>query len=390
MTELPPAPPRGFPPEEFARRLERAQRYLRRDGLSALLVASPQQVRYFTGFDTQFWESPTRPWYTIVPAGGPPIAVIPEIGAAGMRATWVSDIRTWPAPNPEDDGVSLLAAAIREVAGSGGQVGAELGREFHLRMPIADLHEVSRRAGVEFVDGTGVIRSSRHVKSELEIDKIRHACRIASSAYAGVPALFAAGDTERSLVQKLRADLVRRGADSSPYLIGVAGRDGYDNIIMGPTERRLEPGDVLTIDTGTLWDAYFCDFNRNWAVGPPAEAVRSAYRTVWLATEAGLRAARPGARARDVWRAMAEAMQSGESLGGVGRLGHGLGLQLTEPPSNHPGDDTLLEPGTVLTLEPGFEFAPGRLMVHEEDIVIREEGLELLTERAPEELPVLS
>ncbi|HVD00045.1 MAG TPA: Xaa-Pro peptidase family protein, partial [Candidatus Dormibacteraeota bacterium] len=330
-----------------------------------------------------------RPWYTVVPRDGLPIAVIPEIGEPGMRATWIRDIRTWPAPDPEDDGVSLLASTLQEVVGTGARVGAELGREYHLRMPIADLQEVARRAGVEMADGTGVIRSCRHVKSELEIDKVRQACRIASQAYAALPGLFSPSDTERSLVQKLRADLIRRGADTSPYLIGVAGQGGYDNIIMGPTDRQLQDGDVLTIDTGTLWDAYFCDFNRNWAVGHADDAVQRAYRNVWQATEAGLRAARPGVRARDVWLAMAQTMGA-DSLGNVGRLGHGLGLQLTEPPSNHPGDETVLEAGTVLTLEPGYEFAPGHLMVHEEDIVIREEGAELLTERAPAELPILS
>ena len=74
----------------------------------------------------------------------------------------------------------------------------------------------------------------------------------------------------------------------------------------------------------------------------------------------------------------------------VGRLGHGLGMQLTEWPSNMPGDDTPLEPGMVLTLEPGMTFAPGKLMVHEENIVIREGGAEWLTRRAPPEMPVIA
>jgi len=70
----------------------------------------------------------------------------------------------------------------------------------------------------------------------------------------------------------------------------------------------------------------------------------------------------------------------------VGRLGHGLGLQLTEPPSNMPGDRTALQPGMVLTIEPGMEYAPGRMIVHEEDVVITTGGCELLTPRAPREL----
>jgi Xaa-Pro aminopeptidase len=70
-------------------------------------------------------------------------------------------------------------------------------------------------------------------------------------------------------------------------------------------------------------------------------------------------------------------------------MGHGLGLQLTEGHSNRPGDTTVLRPGMVLTLEPGMCFAPGRLMVHEEDLVVREGEPELLTPRAPPELPLV-
>ena len=73
----------------------------------------------------------------------------------------------------------------------------------------------------------------------------------------------------------------------------------------------------------------------------------------------------------------------------VGRLGHGLGMQLTEGPSHTAWDQTPLRPGMVLTLEPGMEFAPGKVMVHEENIVVREDGPQLLTRRAPRELPII-
>ncbi|MEM7652623.1 MAG: M24 family metallopeptidase, partial [Pseudomonadota bacterium] len=73
----------------------------------------------------------------------------------------------------------------------------------------------------------------------------------------------------------------------------------------------------------------------------------------------------------------------------VGRMGHGLGMQLTEWPSHTPGDHTVLAPGMVLTLEPGMEFAPGKVMVHEENIVIREGGAEYLTRRASRSIPIV-
>jgi Xaa-Pro aminopeptidase len=74
----------------------------------------------------------------------------------------------------------------------------------------------------------------------------------------------------------------------------------------------------------------------------------------------------------------------------VGRSGHGLGMQLTEPPSNMPGDETELVPGMVMTVEPGYEYSPGKMIVHEENLVITEDGCELLTRRAPREMPVIT
>ncbi len=68
-------------------------------GLDALVVTTPANIRYFTGFETQFWESPTRPWYLIVPRQGELIAVFPEVGKPAVLATTsVHDIRTWSAP----------------------------------------------------------------------------------------------------------------------------------------------------------------------------------------------------------------------------------------------------------------------------------------------------
>ena len=98
----------------------------------------------------------------------------------------------------------------------------------------------------------------------------------------------------------------------------------------------------------------------------------------------------PGATTSDVWAAMWNVLEKGGAIGNnVGRLGHGLGMQLTEWPSNTQDDQTTLEPGVVLTLEPGMEFAPGKQMVHEENILITNDGAELLSRRAAAEIPVI-
>lgn len=107
-------PERGFLITEFAQRLGRAQRGMARAGLDALLLTTEPEVRWFTGFLTEFWQSPTRPWFLVVPRDGEPIAVIPGIGEPLMARTWIDDIRTWPSPRPGDEGVSSLAGALRD------------------------------------------------------------------------------------------------------------------------------------------------------------------------------------------------------------------------------------------------------------------------------------
>jgi hypothetical protein len=132
------SPQRGFDAAEFAVRTERAQRQMAASGIAGLLLMSEPEVRYFSGFQTLFWQSPTRPWFLFVPAAGKPIAVIPEIGAALMRRTWIEDIRTWSAPAPADDGISLLADLLAPLADGGGALGVMKGHETHLRMPLGD------------------------------------------------------------------------------------------------------------------------------------------------------------------------------------------------------------------------------------------------------------
>ena len=143
----------------------------------------------------------------------------------------------------------------------------------------------------------------------------------------------------------------------------------------------------MFFDTGCTFDGYWCDFDRNYAVGDISDDAKRAHRAMWQATQAGIAAARPGARTDDLYTAMAKIIDEAGSLGNiVGRLDHGLGMQLTEPPSHMPGDSTVIEAGMVLTIEPGIEYAPGKMIVHEENIVIRDDGTELLTRRAPNEM----
>jgi len=384
-------PQRGFPLSEFQSRHSRASQAMDQDGIDGLLVTSEEHIRYFTGFDTQFWVSPTRPWFVIVPRDNPLIAVIPEIGVNGMELTWVNDIRSWPSPTPKDDGVTLLVETIKEVVGKSGTIGAELGHEMVLRMPILDFQRVRDLLfPLKIRDSTSLLKKLRAIKTSTELEKIKYICKVASNTFQSFPEKINLGNTEREICKQFKLDMLLEGADSVPYVMGVSGQGGYDNIIMGPSDRVLLDGDILIIDTGGKFDGYFCDFDRNFSFGNPTDVVRSAYAAVYEATEIGIETAKPGIKVSDLWSVMTKILDAAGAINNhVGRMGHGLGMQLTEWPSNHPDDNTILVPGMVMTIEPGMEFLPGALMVHEENIVITEDGCELLSVRASPEIIVV-
>ncbi|MGI9355211.1 MAG: aminopeptidase P family N-terminal domain-containing protein, partial [Rhizobiaceae bacterium] len=125
---------RGFPEAEYRHRLARAQSLMAERDLAALFLTTEPEIRYFTGFLTRFWESPTRPWFLVVPSSGDPVAVIPSIGAHLMGQGWISDIRTWTSPDYDDDGIGLVAAALTELAPPDGVIGVPSGAETHLRL----------------------------------------------------------------------------------------------------------------------------------------------------------------------------------------------------------------------------------------------------------------
>ena len=360
-------------------------------GLGGMLLMSEQDVRYFTGFHTLFWQSPTRPWFVFVPASGKPIAVIPEIGAELMRRSWIDDIRTWSAPNPQDDGITLLSDLLAPLAKESAKIGMMTGHETKLQMPLGDWNRlVSGLDGIQFADVTGLVQGLRMVKSEAEIEKLRHICAIGSAAFGRVPEVMSLGQPLEDVFRRFRIAALEGGADDAPYLVGASDQGGYGDVISPPSSRALQEGDVLMLDTGCTWDGYFCDFDRNWAIGNASDDAKRAHDVLWQATQAGIEAAKPGNTCRDLFKAMSSIIAKLDKSGGdIGRLGHGLGMQLTEQPSLAAFDTTVLEENMVLTIEPSLSYGNGLMMVHEENIVVRADDAEVLTTRASQDLPVI-
>ena len=372
-----------FPRAEYEARLEAANRAMHAKSLDAILLASEAEVRYFTGFRTQFWQSPTRPWFVILRRDQTPLAIIPEIGAELMARSDIAEIEAWPAPRPHDDGLSLL----KDRLGNCQRLGVLMGHETTFRMPLNDVFELRAALPAEWIDATDIIRDLRMVKSDREIAYIRQICGTASQGFARVPEIANAGQSLSSVFREFKRMLLELGADDVPYLVGGVDHPSYDDVISPPDDRPLSNGQILMLDTGATLNGYFCDFDRNYAVGTPTASAQRAYAKLYDATDAAMEMARPSVRACDLFTAMAKSMDTQNS--DVGRFGHGLGMQLTEWPSLAAWDKTILRENMVLTLEPSIDVDGGGIMVTEENILITDGAPILLSTRAPKELPVL-
>ena len=376
---------RGFNVDQFEKRTLKAQQLMQHHGLDALLLTTETNVRYFTGFLTRFWESPTRPWYLIIPPKGGPIAVIPSIGEALMSKTWVEDIRTWPSPDLKDDGISLLSDTLEEIA-KNKNIGIPSGTETYVRMPQTDLKKLSQN--VKLTSDFDIVKKLRMTKSNEEIDKIENACRIAEEAFRRVPEIAFENVNLDEVFRKFQVLCLEAGADWVPYLAGGADTEGYDDVISPAKVAPLKKRDILMLDTGLVWDGYFCDYDRNWSVGPPSKTVLAAYSQLLEASDAAFEIAKPGATASDLFHAMNSILTQNSSGTDAGRLGHGVGMSLTEWPSLIPDDYTVLEQGMVLSLEPGITLND-KIIVHEENIEITETGARYLSSKAEKDLPLI-
>ena len=386
---------RETPTQDYVARFRRAQTGVRAAGYAALLLTTPCDVRYFTGFASQLLvESPTRPCMVVVPrTGDHPILLCPQLWETAARQLsrpqqpnpFLVEVRTWS--GIQGNCVAVVRAALGR-ARRGAPCATPMGRETHTALPLAQVLEVMKHTG-EWVDASELVRSIRGVKSPTEIGFIQQACAVASEALHTV--VLPPHPTERSVARAVRIACLQGGADTVPFVVVVSGPDGYGSIVAEPTDRPLQRGDVVAIDVGCTYNGYWCDFNRNYAVGEATTESLRLNALLWDATEVGLAAVRPGLTFGAVWEAMTTFLVANgcdAAYYETGRQGHGVGHSLTDPPSVCRGEPTVLRAGMVLTLEPSL-CQGGKQWVHEENLVVTSDGYSLLSTRAPRELPVL-
>ena len=383
---------RGFLERDYRDRVSKLQEKMEENDIDVVLITSPHNFRYFSGLDSYFWESPTRPWFLLIPQSNDPIAVIPSIGQTALKKTWINEILTWPSPQPEDEGISVLIDTIKKLIANKGRIGCELGQESHLRMSINDFDKLREQmSNYKFIDASKIIWQLRMIKSQNEIKKIKKIISIASNAFDSLPNHINIGMTEIEICNIFKKELLNKGADHTLYMSCASGEGGYDQIICDPSEKKLQNGDILVIDTGTTLDGYFCDFDRNYGFGNVKKETKDAYLTLLEATKQGCEKARPGLTCADINNAMHSVLNKSRlPPNNVGRMGHGLGLQLTEPPSIMHNDKTILKENMIITIEPSYEYSPGKMLVIEENILITKGGFELLNSPTPKALPIIN
>lgn len=380
----------SFPKEEYLKRLDNIHKKLENENIDAIVITSPANFRYFSGLDSNFWESPTRPWFLIISKNGKIKALVPSIGLSAIESTFIKDIEVWQSPNPKDEGTSLLKKIIKTFP-KNSNIGFELGMETYLRMSIKEFLKIKKDLQeYNFIDSTNIVWSLRKIKSDLEIKNIEKVCSITSKVFNNLINKISLGMSEREIATIFKKDLINNGVDYIMYLSCASGINGYNQIICNPSEKKIGDGDILIIDTGSTLNGYYCDFDRNFGFGNINQKSLDAYNKLWNATEKTLEIIKPGISCKEVYESLSKNLFSSNVKSNVGRMGHGFGLQLTEPPSIMIDDNTILEKNMILALEPSIEIENDLMLVHEENILITQNGNRLLTSRTPKELPVIN
>ncbi len=240
-----------------------------------------------------------------------------------------------------------------------------------------------------FVAASEAVPLLRAVKDPEEIERLRVVAHAADAAFADVISLPFAGRAEAELAAELDRLLRAHGHERVDFTIVGSGPNAASSH-HEPGERRIEPGDAVVMDFGGMRDDYCSDITRTVFVGEPMDEEREVYAIVRAAQQAAFEAVRPGVEAQDVDRAArAVITDAGYGERFVHRTGHGIGLEVHEPPYIVEGNATPLEPGMTFSDEPGI-YLEGRFGVRIEDqVAVTAEGAERLND-ATRELTIVA
>jgi Xaa-Pro dipeptidase len=391
-----------FDTDELRARGERARALMERDGLDALIVtgdfSAGMNYYYLSGHQPRDYQlNFSRPHVMVLPRESDPFLFVYGVNADNAReSSWVQDVGTYSPPFSGDG----LAGALRARGLDRGRIGAELGSDQRLAMPLLEWRALEaglRDAVLE--DASSLLWDLRSIKSDAEVAFIREADRINGEGLARAFSQLRAGDTEVDVARTVGAALIESGAYRPPYaqllLVSEAKSRalGHGSRMRGPlAEYGLEHGDLLFVDSGVIVSGYWGEFNRMASVGEPRAEQRRHHDAIReVVTRSVDEALKPGTSFREVIERMAgfyrdagyDESQFGNYLGPpYMHLCHGLGLAGSEPPFVRHDSDQALAPGMVLSCEAYLRHGD-MTYGSEEDVVITPDGCDVLSERDP-------
>jgi len=359
-------------PEVFARRIERAQAELKNRKLDFLIATPGTNYEYFTGYNPGRSE---RLIAVVVPATGKTVVVCPAFEVERIKQHGaIADARGW---QEQANPYQLVKNVVRELKPRGnGVIALESTTSYDVYVALAD-----QLSGWKFVNAAPVTERLRIIKAPEEVALIRRAIEITEAAIAATFTQVAIGMSERDVAQLLSREMQQRGAPGGGLVqFGPSSALPHG----GPAGPRLERETVVLIDCGCRVTGYESDITRTiWFGDHPSDEFTKVFNLVHDAQSAAIELGRP---LYTPCQEMDRAARKVIADGGYGpsfthRLGHGLGMDGHEVPYLVEGNQTRLEPGMVFTIEPGI-YQLGKFGVRiEDDCLMTDKGVEVLSHR---------
>jgi Xaa-Pro aminopeptidase len=340
-------------------RVEALQSTMLEHGTDLVVVGPTSNMRYLTGYRAMAVERIT----VLLVTRDAVAMVMPYFDADEFReATGLDSVFEWADKQGPSEAIEH---AFRSLGLSADPVVAAVDDE--LRFDF--LTQVRERLADEPRRASELLAPLRLSKTVDEQERVRRAGHMVSLGIDAALQHAHPGMTELELKRTIENTLWDHGAESVDFVLVQAGANSAIGHHSG-NETELRHGEPVLVDIAARLDGYFADITQQVFLGTPPPDYEDAYELVKRAQEEGVRAARSGARASDVDRAAAAVIQSAGFGDWTGpRTGHGIGLDVHEPPSVIEGDETELVPGTVITVEPGV-YLPGKFGIRIEDTVI--------------------
>lgn len=347
--------------------LERLRAVMAEKSIGALLVSEPTNVGWLTGFTGTYARVIVTPSHALL---------VTDSRYTLQAEEEVSNMPSVSFASPVD-GDEFWGQRAREFGVE------ELGFEA-ASVPYRQWERWSEKTGLKLVSVPDLISDLRLVKSPDEVAKIRRACELADAGFEHIKRMLAPGISEADIALDLEFFFRRQGAEIAFPSIVVSGeRSARPH--GKPSEKLLAVGDFVTLDFGAKLNGYNSDITRTVVIGEASERHREVYGLVLEAQLAALDAIRPGVLARNVDKVARDILATKDLAKYFGHgLGHGLGRLVHDGGRLSPSSDNVIEPGQVWTVEPGV-YIPGFGGVRiEDDVVVTETGIEILTHTTKE------